>query len=44
MIYDHKQLPETDGTFVKNFQEHPQSLLISSSILPVLDALHPDGQ
>ncbi len=41
---DHKQLPETDGTFVKNFQEHPQSLLISSSILPVLDALHPDGQ
>lgn len=41
---DHKQLPETDGTFVKNFQEHPQSLLISSSILPVLDALHPDRQ
>jgi Uma2 family endonuclease len=41
---DHKQLPETDGTFVKNFQEHPQSLLLSSSILPVLEALHPDGQ
>jgi Uma2 family endonuclease len=41
---DHKQLPESDGTFVKNFQEHPQSLLLTSSIAPVLDALHPDGR
>ncbi|MEB3291929.1 MAG: hypothetical protein VKJ24_02095 [Synechococcales bacterium] len=41
---DHKQLPESDGTFVKNFQEHPQSLLLTSSIVPVLDALHPDGR
>ncbi len=41
---DHNQLPESNGTFVKNFQEHPQSLLISSSILPVLETLHPDGQ
>ncbi|MCU0550780.1 MAG: Uma2 family endonuclease [Leptolyngbya sp. Prado105] len=41
---NHKQLPESDGTFVKNFQEHPQSLLLTSSIVPVLDALHPDGQ
>lgn len=40
---DHTQLPESDGTFVKNFQEHPQSLLLTSSIRPVLDALHPDG-
>ncbi|BAZ26482.1 hypothetical protein NIES4073_73900 [Kalymmatonema gypsitolerans NIES-4073] len=24
---DHTQLPESDGTFVKNFQEHPQSIL-----------------
>ena len=39
----HTQLPESDGTFVKNFQEHPQSLLLTSSILPVLDGLHPDG-
>jgi len=23
---DHTQLPESDGTFVKNFQEHPQSI------------------
>ncbi len=41
---DHTQLPETDGTFVKNFQEHPQSLLLTDSIRPSLDALHPDGQ
>lgn len=41
---DHTQLPETDGTFVKNFQEHPQSLLLTDSIRPVLDRLHPDGQ
>jgi Uma2 family endonuclease len=49
---DHKQLPESDGNFVVakraggnyNFQEHPQSLLLTSSICPVLDKLHPDGQ
>ncbi len=41
---DHTQLPETDGIPVKNFQEHPQSLLLTDSIRPVLDALHPDGQ
>jgi Uma2 family endonuclease len=41
---DHKQLPESDGTFVKNFQEHPQSLLLTSSIAPVLEAIHPDGR
>jgi Uma2 family endonuclease len=40
---DHKQLPESDGTFVKNFQEHPQSLLLTSSIRPLFDTLHPDG-
>jgi Uma2 family endonuclease len=40
---DHKQLPESDGTFVKNFQEHPQSLLLTSAIAPILEALHPDG-
>jgi Uma2 family endonuclease len=41
---DHTQLPESDGTFVKNFQEHPQSILLTTSIQPVLDALHPDEQ
>ncbi len=30
---DHTQLPESDGTFVKNFQEHPQSLILTDSIL-----------
>jgi Uma2 family endonuclease len=41
---DHAQLPESDGTFVKNLQEHPQSLLLTDSIEPILQKLHPDGQ
>ena len=41
---DHTQLPDSDGTFVKNFQEHPQSLILTDSIGPVLQRLHPDGQ
>ncbi len=41
---DHTQLPESDGTFVKNFQEHPQSLILTDSIGAVLQQLHPDGQ
>jgi Uma2 family endonuclease len=40
---DHTQLPESDGTFVKNFQEHPQSIILTDSIGPVLQRLHPDG-
>jgi Uma2 family endonuclease len=43
-IPDHTQLPETDGTFVHNFQEHPQSLLLTESLWPVLQQHHPDGQ
>lgn len=41
---DHTQLPESDGIFVKNLQEHPQSLLLTDSIEPILQKLHPDGQ
>ncbi len=41
---DHTQLPESDGTFVKNFQEHPQSIILTDSLIPVLQQLHPDGQ
>ena len=41
---DHTQLPDEDGTFVKNFQEHPQSIVLTSSLTPLLDKLHPDGQ
>ncbi len=40
---DHTQLPESDGTFVKNFQEHPQSILLTDSITPVFQSIHPDG-
>lgn len=41
---DHTQLPDSDGTFVKNFQEHPQSILLTQSIWPILETIHPDGQ
>ncbi|NER04708.1 MAG: Uma2 family endonuclease [Okeania sp. SIO3C4] len=41
---DHTQLPESDGSFVKNFQEHPQSIILTDSITPVLQRIHPDGQ
>jgi len=41
---DHTQLPESDGTFVKNFQEHPQSLILTDSIGQILQKRHPDGQ
>lgn len=41
---DHTQLPESDGTLVKNFQELPQSILLTDSITSVLERLHPDGQ
>jgi Uma2 family endonuclease len=41
---DHTQLPDSDGTFVKNFQEHPQSILLTESIWSKLEQLHPDGQ
>ncbi|WP_434685308.1 Uma2 family endonuclease [Pseudanabaena minima] len=41
---DHTQLPESDGTFVKNFQEHPQSILLTDSIEPILQKYHPDGR
>lgn len=48
---DHTELPESDATFVfakraggKNFQEHPQSLLLTDSITDQLQQLHPDRQ
>lgn len=41
---DHTELPESDGTFVKNFQEHPQSILLTDSITSALQQLHPDNQ
>jgi Uma2 family endonuclease len=40
---DHTQLPDKDGTMT-NFQEHSQSVLLTSSILPVLERRHPDGR
>lgn len=41
---DRTQLPDSDGTFVKNFQDHPQSLILTNSIGQILQERHPDGQ
>jgi len=41
---DHTQLPDNDGSFVTNFQEPPQTRLLTDSLEPVLAVLHPDGQ
>ncbi len=41
---DHTQLPDRDGSFKANFQEHSQSNLLTGSLLPRLRKLHPDGQ
>ncbi|MEA5617372.1 Uma2 family endonuclease [Cronbergia sp. UHCC 0137] len=43
LLPDHTQLPDSDGTFVKNFQELPQSIILTTSIEPILQKLHPDG-
>ncbi len=40
---DHTQLPDKNGDFVKNYQEPPQGDLLTDSITPVLQKLHPDG-
>jgi Uma2 family endonuclease len=41
---DHTQLPDKDGAMASNFQEHPQSTLLTGSLRPLLHELHPDGQ
>jgi Uma2 family endonuclease len=41
---DHTQLPESDGSIVQSFQEHPQSILLTESIWSNLQQIHPDGQ
>lgn len=40
---DHTQLPDKDGNFVKNYQEPPQGDLLTDSITPVLQKIHPEG-
>ncbi len=44
MLTDHTQLPDRDGTIVNNYLKHPQSALLSSSLLPYLHERYPDGQ
>src|SRR5438067_7801385 len=44
VLPDHTQLPDKDGSIVTNFQENPQSNLLTGSLLPRLRTLHPDEQ
>jgi hypothetical protein len=39
----HLDLPESDGSIVTNNREHPQGLLLTNSILPVLRRIHPEN-
>ena len=41
---DHTQLPDKDHDFVKNFTEPPQGDLLTHSITPILQQIHPDDQ
>jgi Uma2 family endonuclease len=41
---DHTQLPELDGILVHNMQEHPQSMLVTDALQPVLQRRHPTGR
>lgn len=41
-VSDQFILPEEDDTIVDNFQEHPQSVLLTDSIIPILDQIHSD--
>jgi Putative restriction endonuclease len=40
----HLDLPEKDNSVVENHFEMPQGMLLSESIVPVLEKVHPDGQ
>jgi Uma2 family endonuclease len=43
-VPDHTQLPDKDGMPMTNFQEPPQSRLLTDSLEPVLHQHHPDGR
>jgi Uma2 family endonuclease len=44
LLPDHKQLPDKDGSIVTNYQEHPQSNLLTECLRPRLRELYPGGQ
>lgn len=41
---NYTQLTDSDGTFVKNFPEHSQSISLTEAITPLLQAKLPDKQ
>ena len=44
VLPDHTQLPDRDGSIVNNYQENPQSSLLSDCLRPRLHEVYPDGQ
>lgn len=42
-IPDHTDLPDSDEEIVENYNEFPQTLLLTAGIQPLLETLHPDG-
>ena len=40
---DHTQLPETDGSIVENFDEFPLGMLLTDSLRPLMEFMHPYG-
>src|SRR5437879_2979898 len=43
-VRGHKELPSEDPTVAKNLNEHPQGVLLTVTIEPVLRQRHPDGR
>lgn len=41
---DHLGLPESDGLDTENANEHPQGMILSDPLMPVLSRKHPDGR
>ena len=40
----HLDLPQENGEFCENFRELPQCILLSQSLWPILEIIHPDHQ
>jgi Uma2 family endonuclease len=40
---DHTQLPDKDGSMANSFQEFPQRELLTGSLTPRLEQMHPEG-
>jgi putative restriction endonuclease len=44
LLPTHLDLPEKDNSVIDNLFEFPQTMLLTETIVPVLQKIHPDGQ